>query len=544
STSTTTSSHKPNKRARTSPSASIDPSLFPEHLQPTIGLDNASINSSTIRERERNRLRVVAQGLAPQLVLDQPLSVPSAPPTLRHCLDSTAPLLPISVLRACLNEASTNALFSSATSLEASGEETTRLLNEVDSFQSTVLGLLDEVERRYRAEEKKEENKRGVKREVEEEQDLKPFASTSTAKKYMLHRGGANGADLFTSAAFLSDRELEQVSLLQDADLVSVHPSLSSSTSTSSSLPLAPSLGSLHPQTPPLPLSMPAAQLTSRAPGQLASIFPTLPALLPPQPGKLNQLFQRETKMLDYGSFSSFAPSFDSSGSTDGGYYRAAQRLTGRDKMKKWERSLVPSKPIGNLVVESREFKLSEEERETLKGMKVELEGFVEGVRGEEKVWETLRRNEELLERLQGAQIARVRKAGKKEEKRKRKGKINNGNLNGNANGGPEGEDEEGGQLEKRDVAEGIEKEDAEELLSSLTALLSSFTSTSSAPSLLPSSALIRSLTPLIVGELTRDASFSGGLEPIDSSGIGGWEKAVKESSSAGGGAGFRVKQE
>lgn len=61
-------------------------------------------------------------------------------------------------------------MFSSATSLEASGEETTRLLNEVDSFQSTVLGLLDEVERRYRAEEKKEENKRGVKREVEEEQ--------------------------------------------------------------------------------------------------------------------------------------------------------------------------------------------------------------------------------------------------------------------------------------------------------------------------------------------------------------------------------------
>ena len=62
STSTTTSSHKPNKRARTSPSASIDPSLFPDHQQPTIGLDNASINSSTIRERERNQLRVVAQG--------------------------------------------------------------------------------------------------------------------------------------------------------------------------------------------------------------------------------------------------------------------------------------------------------------------------------------------------------------------------------------------------------------------------------------------------------------------------------------------------
>jgi hypothetical protein len=130
-----------------------------------------------------------------------------------------------------LNEASTNALFSSATSLDASQEETTRLLNEVDSFQSTVLGLLDEVERRYTATRERQSNGKGkgVKRELEEEPGeissfslfldpsrLKPHeiaAAFQRPKKYMLHRGGANGGDLFTSSAFLSDRDLEQVSL-------------------------------------------------------------------------------------------------------------------------------------------------------------------------------------------------------------------------------------------------------------------------------------------------------------------------------------------
>jgi len=156
--------------------------------------------------------------------------------------------------------------------------------------------------------------------------------------------------------------------------------------------------------------------------------------------------------MLDYGTFSSFAPAWDSSGSTDGGYFRAAQRAQGREKLKKWEKSLVPSNRV-EPVLETREIVLSEEEKETLKGMKVELDGFVEGVKGEEKVWEILRRNWELLARLQGAQVARVRKVAKKEEKRKRKGKVQNGNG--------DGEDEEA-QNEKRDVAEGIEKEDGE----------------------------------------------------------------------------------
>jgi len=40
----------------------------------------------------------------------------------------------------------------------------------VDSFQSTVLGLLDEVERRYRAQEKRGDEKRGIKREAEDEE--------------------------------------------------------------------------------------------------------------------------------------------------------------------------------------------------------------------------------------------------------------------------------------------------------------------------------------------------------------------------------------
>lgn len=40
----------------------------------------------------------------------------------------------------------------------------------MDSFQGTVLGLLDEVERRYRAEEKRGDEKRGIKREAEDEE--------------------------------------------------------------------------------------------------------------------------------------------------------------------------------------------------------------------------------------------------------------------------------------------------------------------------------------------------------------------------------------
>lgn len=85
--------------------------------------------------------------------------------------------------------------------------------------------------------------------------------------------------------------------------------------------------------------------------------------------------------MLDYGTFSSFAPAWDSSGSTDGGYFRAAQRAQGREKLKQWEKGLMPSDRVG-VVPETREFVLSQEEKDTLKGIKVELDGFVEGVKG------------------------------------------------------------------------------------------------------------------------------------------------------------------
>lgn len=40
----------------------------------------------------------------------------------------------------------------------------------MDSFQGTVLGLMDEVERRYRAQEKRGDEKRGIKREAEDEE--------------------------------------------------------------------------------------------------------------------------------------------------------------------------------------------------------------------------------------------------------------------------------------------------------------------------------------------------------------------------------------
>ena len=97
----------------------------------------------------------------------------------------------------------------------------------------------------------------------------------------------------------------------------------------------------------------------------------------------------------------------------------------------------------------------------------------------------------------------------------------------------------------------------ADTLLDSLTSLLSSFykssilpsistatTPTTTSPSLLPSPSLIRSLTPLIVSELHREASYYGALEPLEGNDFKtGWEKAVKESSTSGGGGGG-IKQE
>ncbi|GAA5887847.1 hypothetical protein JCM16303_007358 [Sporobolomyces ruberrimus] len=557
------SSHVNSKKQTSHPSL-IDPSLFPDHQQPLLVNTNGPIDSSTIRERERNQLRVVAQGLAPQLVLDQPLSVPTAPPTFRHCLAEDAPLLPISVLRACLNEASTNALFSSATSLDASQEETTRLLNDVDSFQTTVLGLLDEVERRYSAQERRVNGTNGVKRDFEEDdEDNKP---STKVKKYMLHRGGANGGDLFTSAAFLSDRDLEEVSLLHDADLVAVHPPPTSASSSALLASPVPTLGSLHPAYPPPPSTLPISLRYNLAPGQSPQTAPSLPSLIPPSAPRTtpNQLGSsvRETRMLDYGVWSSGlnGPSFDSNGSTDGGYYRSARRSQGKDFVKKWEKGLVKNEPLPRIRIDEeeeeniergeKEFVLTEEEKKTLGDMEVELEGFLQFTnkvkRDEERVWRVLERNLELIQRLGCAQVARTRKSAKKEERKRRGGKggaaaSRKKEVNGVTVDGEDDVRED----ERRDLAEGIEKQDADTLLESFTSLLSSFYHSSPLPSLKPGSttpsrlvptpSLVRSLTPLIVGELARESSYTGGLEALEGNDVRGWEKAVKEGSGAEG---------
>ncbi|GAA5913347.1 uncharacterized protein JCM6883_003047 [Sporobolomyces salmoneus] len=585
------------KQSSSSTEFALDPSLFPDHQQPRIdSLASIANESSTIRERERNQLRVVAQSLvhsihppsltslrrrlnlvreslslAPQLVLDQSISVPNAPPTLRHCLAPSAPLLPISVLRACLNEASTNALFSSATSLDASQEETTRLLNEVDSFQSTVLGLLDEVERRYTAEGNRGKGgKNGLKREADDIQDVQP----TKVKKYMLHRGGANGGDLFTSAAFLSDRDLEQVSLLNDADLVAVHPP--SASSSSALAPPAPSLGSVYPALPPTPTYLPVSVRYNLTPGQSPALAPLLPALIPPPAPRTNSIsstsFVRETRMLDYGVWSSGSPKWDSMGSTDGGYYRAATRIVGRERVKKWEKGLIPSEPLPRLQLDDvaspstttgQDLVLSKEERRTLEEMEIEIEGFLNFTKraqeDESRVWKVLERNLELIKRLGEAQVGRTRKSVKKEEKR-RKAELKKSASAALPNGVEAGEeDAKDKEEERRDLAEGVEKEDADTLLESFTSLLSSFYNSSLLPStstanrapppLLPPPSLIRSLTPLIVSELHRESSYYGAFEPVTAHELkaGGWEKAVKENSGAsngGGGGGAMIKQE
>ncbi|GAA5951307.1 hypothetical protein JCM3765_002440 [Sporobolomyces pararoseus] len=556
----------------------LDPSLFPPTLHSTATDPSPSI---TIRERERNQLRVVAQRLAPDSVLDQVLSVPDAPTTFRDCLSSNSKLLTISTLRSCLNQASTNALFSCATSFDLSSpEETTRLLNEVDTFQSTLLGLLDEVEYRYNNK-GKGKGKGGVKRELQQQQD--DDVSFNKTKKFMLHRGGANRGDLFTSAAFLSEQDLQQISTLTEADLVQVH-STSTSTSTSSTPP-APSLGSLHPPFPPPSTHVPISTRFSLAPGQSPALIPFLPSLIPPIAPKTSsnstnlQPLVRETRMLDYGIWNGGINGlrFDSQGSTDGGYSRAANRLIGREKLKKWDKELLQTEPLGRIkynddddeeeetfstTEEKEKMELTMQERKVLQGLEIDLKDYLtfenKFEKDSKKVWKVLESNLELINRLAGQQIARVRKSVKKEEKKRKqeiKKRGTSSTVEGGGGGGT-GESEDSSSNLKRDVAEGVEKQDADTLLESLTSLLSSFyqssilpstTTTTSPPSLLPSPSLVRSLTPLIVSELHREASYHGSLEPIEGNDLkNGWEKAVKESSSShsGVGGGGGIKEE
>ncbi|GAA6064314.1 hypothetical protein JCM10212_005051 [Sporobolomyces blumeae] len=478
---------------------SLDPSLFPDHQQQPPPPDQqddqvpSTVSSPSIKPRERDQLRVVAQGLAPNLVLDQPLSVPGAPPTLRHCLANDAPLLPISVLRACFNEASTNALFSSATAFDATGDETTRLLNDVDSFQEMVNGLLDEVERQYvdlqddddederggspradatgKAKSTRGKAKKGIKREADEDFEV---STTSTAtKRYMLHRNGPNGTDLFTSAAILSGYELEQISQLPETDLITLHPP-------APSLPLSspvPSLGSLNPVPSPSLPRVPVSLRYNLAPGQQqqpqpsssssssASSHPPLAYPADSTQSILNPHVVRETVTIEYGPFASFGPRFDTTGATDGGYTTSLARFRARERVKRFDRDVLSTTEeededearepldVGREVErvrnerrrrraqEGREegrrrggrgrFGLSDQDEETVRSLHGELaelllerdndddDGDGDGddvidrvetrIETESIVWNVLSRNLDLIRRLEQGQVARVR---------------------------------------------------------------------------------------------------------------------------------------
>ncbi|GAA5943938.1 hypothetical protein JCM1841_004236 [Sporobolomyces salmonicolor] len=505
---------RPGKPAQASPpppptELDLDPSLVPDqpHLASAAASSVADAASSpTIRDKERHQLRVVVESLAPRLVLDQQLTVPDAPSSLRDCLSDSAPLLPLSVLRACLNSAATSALFSSATALDASQDESARLLNEVDDFQATVQGLLDEVERRYAAENGHAE-------------DLKP----TKTRRYMLHRTLPSGTDLFTSAAILSDYDLSAISQVEDTDLIAVHPPPSSSSSLAPAP--VPSLGTLNPPAPPAPLPLPASQKAKIAPGQHPSIAPLLPALRPSSSGSGSAV--RETQLLYYGAWASFAPSHDSLAATDAGYCRAASRALSDARVRRWERQLVPARSLADVSLaraddaepepQPQPLELTADERQTLAELNVQLEAFEQGAKllqEEQKVWSVLERNRELLGRLGRMQVARIRRRAGRERGDEVK---------------REEESAEGTDGDAVDAVDAVETEEADALLRSLSSLVAALSSTtSSVCRVLPSPALIRSLTPLIISTLTREASYTGTLDAADASGLA-WAKAVKE---------------
>lgn len=136
---------------------------------PAVLTFSSSYNASASPD---NLLYDACYSLAPATVLEQQLTVPTAPKTLQDALSTSADLLPISVLRvrsrpffaslpscselitapslqACLNEACTSALLSSAMALDADADTNARLLNDVDEFQRVVGGVLDELEKKY-----------------------------------------------------------------------------------------------------------------------------------------------------------------------------------------------------------------------------------------------------------------------------------------------------------------------------------------------------------------------------------------------------------
>ncbi|GAA6001889.1 uncharacterized protein JCM10292_005959 [Rhodotorula paludigena] len=470
--------------------------------------------SPALQAADRTQLRVVVDDLAPALVLEQQLTVPSAPAgTLRDALADEAPLLPISVLRACVNEAATSALLSSAMAMDATEADSARLLNDVDEFQRTILGLLDELEQKYEGRTGKGAvEEKGIKREAEEDGALLTSQPPSKVRRYMLHRTLATGVDLFTSAAVLSDADLEALAKVEDTDLIAVHPPSASSLADAP----VPRLGdavAARPD-PPFPRYVAPTSRVNRAPGQHGvmakqRLEPTDPYNPARQP----------THLLSYPSpfLSSLAPTHDSTGATEPYTFTARRALRAR-RVERYE-SAVLSPPALPAAPSPRELDLSAAERETLRELGVEVERFLE--RGgamdqaaeRARVWELLERNVELIKRVGRAQIVRTRRGGETKGKGKAKALL-----------AEEVKEEEG--LEENDSvhAKGHEKEDAAALLASLTSLVSHHSSTrallssppSSSPSLLPNPAFLRALTPLLLAARAREPSYGGTLDPAN----------------------------
>lgn len=122
-----------------------------------------------------------------------------------------------------------------------SEQDSATLLNDVDRFQEAILAVLDELEGTYRREEatvnggkvaaKREEDAEGKSAQpsynclrstaggfflmASQLTDLPlhtDIPPPSKIRRYMLHRTLVNGDDIFTSAAVLSDVDLEAVS--------------------------------------------------------------------------------------------------------------------------------------------------------------------------------------------------------------------------------------------------------------------------------------------------------------------------------------------
>ena len=108
-------------------------------------------------------------------------------------------------------------------------------LNDVDRFQSAILSVLDQLEHLYRSTAAEQENGSSFNEVKLEEKDEGQFLvsqvspllfrtltrssegavaapQTTKIQRYMLHRTLPSGVDVFTSAAVLSDKDLDALS--------------------------------------------------------------------------------------------------------------------------------------------------------------------------------------------------------------------------------------------------------------------------------------------------------------------------------------------